>query len=304
MEFLYLLEKIRIPVLNELMLLITHLGEETAFLAIGIIIFWCVDKYQGYYLMGVGLFGNMANQFLKIVCRIPRPWVRDPNFHALESAIPEASGYSFPSGHSQTAVGTFGCLAVTQKNKIFRSVCIAIMVLVPLSRMYVGVHTPADVLVGSAMALAMVFAFKPLMLANGTKNIPVVFAVMAVLSVGYLLFVELYPFPADLDVHNYESAVKNGYTFLGCFAGLLIVWFVDEKKLHFTNEAIWWAQILKAVLGLAVVLAVKAGTKGILNAIFGDEMIARAVRYCLVVLTAGIVWPLTFKWFSKLGKKE
>ena len=304
MEFLYLLEKIRIPVLNELMLLITHLGEETAFLAIGIIIFWCVDKYQGYYLMGVGLFGNMANQFLKIVCRIPRPWVRDPNFHALESAIPEASGYSFPSGHSQTAVGTFGCLAVTQKNKIFRSVCIAIMVLVPLSRMYVGVHTPADVLVGSAMALAMVFAFKPLMLGNGKKNIPVVFAVMAVLSVGYLLFVELYPFPADLDVHNYESAVKNGYTFLGCFAGLLIVWFVDEKKLHFTNEAIWWAQILKAVLGLAVVLAVKAGTKGILNAIFGDEMIARAVRYCLVVLTAGIVWPLTFKWFSKLGKKE
>ena len=304
MEFLYLLEKIRIPVLNELMLLITHLGEETAFLAIGIIIFWCVDKYQGYYLMGVGLFGNMANQFLKIVCRIPRPWVRDPNFHALESAIPEASGYSFPSGHSQTAVGTFGCLAVTQKNKIFRSVCIAIMVLVPLSRMYVGVHTPADVLVGSAMALAMVFAFKPLMLGNGKKNIPVVFAVMAVLSVGYLLFVELYPFPVDLDAHNYESAVKNGYTFLGCFAGLLIVWFVDEKKLHFTNEAIWWAQILKAVLGLAVVLAVKAGTKGILNAIFGDEMIARAVRYCLVVLTAGIVWPLTFKWFSKLGKKE
>ena len=304
MEFLYLLEKIRIPVLNEFMLLITHLGEETAFLAIGIIIFWCVDKYQGYYLMGVGLFGNMANQFLKILCRIPRPWVRDPNFHALESAIPEASGYSFPSGHSQTAVGTFGCIAATQKHKVIRAVCIAIMVLVPLSRMYVGVHTPADVLVGSAMALIMVFAFKPLMLGNGKKNIPVVFAVLTILSVGYLLFVELFPFPADIDQHNYESAVKNGYTFIGCFVGLLIVWFVDEKKLHFTNEAVWWAQILKAVLGLAVVLAVKEGTKGILNGIFGDEMIARAVRYCLVVITAGILWPLSFKWFSKLGKKE
>ena len=312
MEFLYLLEKIRIPVLNEFMLLITHLGEETAFLAIGIIIFWCVDKYQGYYLMGVGLFGNMANQFLKILCRIPRPWVRDPNFHALESAIPEASGYSFPSGHSQTAVGTFGCIAATQKHKVIRAVCIAIMVLVPLSRMYVGVHTPADVLVGSAMALIMVFAFKPLMLGNGKKNIPVVFAVLTILSVGYLLFVELFPFPADIDQHNYESAVKNGYTFIGCFVGLLIVWFVDEKKLHFTNEAVCWAQILKAVLGLAVVLAVVraaalavlSGTKGILNGIFGDEMIARAVRYCLVVITAGILWPLSFKWFSKLGKKE
>lgn len=304
MEFLYLLEKIRVPVLNDLMLLITHLGEETAFLAIGIIVFWCVDKYQGYYLMGVGLFGNMANQFLKILCRIPRPWIRDPNFHALESAIPEASGYSFPSGHSQTAVGTFGCIAATQKKNWIRGVCIAIMILVPLSRMYVGVHTPADVLVGSGMALAMVFLFRPLMLGKGKKNIPVVFAVLTLLSVAYLLYVELYPFPADLDPHNYESAVKNGYTFVGCFVGLLIVWFVDEKKLQFTNEAVWWAQILKAVLGLAVVMLVKEGTKGVLNAIFGDEMIARAVRYCLVVLTAGIVWPLTFKWFAKLGKKE
>ncbi len=307
MEFLYLLEKIRMPGLNELMLTITHLGEETAFLAIALIIFWCVNKYDGYYLMGVGLFGNMANQFLKIVCRVPRPWVRDPNFTALEDAIPEAGGYSFPSGHSQTAVGTFGCIAVTQKNRILRAICIAFMILVPFSRMYVGVHTPADVLVGSAMALIMVFAFRPLMLGNGKKNIPWVFAVLTVLSLAYLLFVELYSFPADIDTHNYASAVKNGYTFLGCFVGVLIVWFADEKKLHFENGAIWWAQILKAVLGLAVVLAVKSGAKILLEMVFGEEetvMWIRALRYCLIVVVAGIVWPLTFKWFAKLGRKD
>jgi len=303
MEFLYLLEKIRFPLLNELMLLITHLGEETAFLVVALIVFWCVDKYQGYYVLGVGLFGNMANQFMKILCRIPRPWVRDPNFKPLEDAIAEAGGYSFPSGHSQTAVGYLGCIAVNQKQKWLRGICIAFMILVPLSRMYVGVHTPADVLVGSAMALAMVFLFKPLMLGDGKKNIPVVFAVMLALSVAYLLYVELYPFPADLDAHNYESAVKNGYTFLGCFAGILIVWFADEKKLHFSTEAIWWAQILKAVLGLVVVLLVKEGTKPVLDMVFSGHMISRAVRYCLIVVTAGIVWPLTFPWFAKMGKK-
>lgn len=303
MGFLYFLEKLRLPVLNEFMLLVTHLGEETAFLAIAIIIFWCVDKYHGYYLMGVGLFGNMANQFLKILCRIPRPWVRDPGFHALEEAIPEAGGYSFPSGHSQTAVGTFGCIAVTQKNKLLRAVCIAFMILVPLSRMYVGVHTPADVLVGSAMALVMIFAFRPLMLGNGKKNIPAVFAGLLVLSIGYLLYVHLYPFPADVDADNYASAVKNGYTFLGCFVGILIVWFVDEKWLRFETKAIWWAQILKAVLGLVVVLAVKEGMRPVLEA-FLPTMPARAVRYCLIVVVAGIVWPLTFKRFAKLGKKE
>lgn len=303
MECLYLLEKLRMPGLNELMLTITHLGEETAFLALALIVFWCVDKYEGYYLMGVGLFGNLANQFLKITCRIPRPWVRDPNFHALEAAIPEAGGYSFPSGHSQTAVGTFGCIAVTRKHKLLRAVCIALMVLVPFSRMYVGVHTPADVLVGSAMALVMIFAFKPLMLGSGKKNIPWVFGGLTVLSIAYLLYVQCYPFPADIDPDNYASAVKNGYTFLGCFVGAWIVWLADERKLHFTTEGIWWAQILKAVGGLAVVLAVKEGMRPVLEA-FLPVMPARAVRYCLIVVVAGVVWPLTFKWFAKLGRKE
>lgn len=303
MDFLYFLENLRVPVLNEFMLLITHLGEETAFLAIALIVFWCVDKYEGYYLMGVGLFGNMANQFLKITCRVPRPWVRDPNFHALEAAIPEAGGYSFPSGHSQTAVGTFGCIAVTRKNKLLRGICIALMILVPFSRMYVGVHTPADVLVGSAMALVMVFAFRPLMLRGNKTGIQATFTGLLFLSIFYLLFVELYPFPADIDAHNYESAVKNAYTFIGCFVGVIIVFMVDEDKLKFDTRAIWWAQILKAVGGLSVVLAVKEGMRPVLEA-FLPVMPARAVRYCLIVVVAGLVWPLTFRWFAKLGKNR
>ena len=303
MQFLYLLEKIRMPGLNELMLAITHLGEETAFLAIALIVFWCVDKYEGYYLLGVGLFGNLANQFLKITCRIPRPWVRDPAFHALDAAIPEASGYSFPSGHSQTAVGTFGCMAASAKRKWMRALCIAVMVLVPFSRMYVGVHTPADVLVGSAMALVMVFAFRPLMLRGNKNHIQAIFTGLLIMSIFNLLYVQLYPFPADVDAHNYESALKNAYTFLGCFTGVIIVFLVDEDKLHFETKAIWWAQILKAVLGLAVVLAVKEGMRPVLEA-FLPVMPARAVRYCLIVLVAGILWPMTFKWFSKLGRKE
>lgn len=303
MQILYWLERIRMPILNEFMLTVTHLGEEPAFLIAALIIFWCVDKYHGYYLLGVGLFGNMANQFLKITCRVLRPWYRDENFKALEAAIPEADGYSFPSGHSQTAVGYLGCIAATQKNRIIRAVCIAFMILVPFSRMYVGVHTPADVLVGSGMALVMIFAFRPLMLGEGKRQIPVVFSVLLGLSIGYLMYVELYPFPADVDADNYASAVKNGYTFLGCFVGILIVYFVDEKKLQFRTDAIWWAQILKAVLGLAVVLAVKEGTRTALEAIL-PVYPARAVRYCLIVVVAGIVWPLTFNWFSKLGRKK
>ena len=50
--------------------------------------------------MTVGFFGTLVNQFLKLVCRVPRPWVRDPNFTIVEAARADATGYSFPSGHT------------------------------------------------------------------------------------------------------------------------------------------------------------------------------------------------------------
>ena len=66
MEFLYLLEKLRTPWLTEIMLAVTELGGETAFLALALIVFWCVDKRRGYYLMSVGFITTICNQFLKM----------------------------------------------------------------------------------------------------------------------------------------------------------------------------------------------------------------------------------------------
>ncbi len=303
MEFLYLLEKCRMPVLNEFMLAVTHLGEETAFLVIALIVFWCVDKRKGYYVMGVGLLGTLANQFMKLLFRVPRPWVMDENFTILEQAREEASGYSFPSGHSQSAVGTFGAICVSTKKRWLRGICVAVMILVPLSRMYIGVHTPADVLAGAAMALVLVAVLRPVVFAKDGKYIPVLLGVMTVLTVAYLIWVERYPFPADVDAQNLESGIKNAYTLMGCLVGLLVTYAADEKKLHFPVEAVWWAQILKVILGLLAVLAVKEGLRTPLEAVFSDVLLARAVRYFLIVIVAGVVWPLSFRWFSKLGQK-
>ena len=304
MAFLYLLEKIRIPVLNTFMLLITTLGEETAFLVVALIVFWCVDKRKGYYVLSVGLFGSLVSQFMKILCRIPRPWVRDPNFTVLEEAKAAAGGYSFPSGHTQSAVGTFGAIAVSAKNRAVQVICIVLAVLVGFSRMYVGVHTPEDVIVGALISLVLIFALRPLILDKGERFALWVFVGLLVLSAIYLAYLELWTFPADLDAENYASARKNAYTFLGCFAALPVVYLADEKKLHFSTKAVWWAQILKALGGLAVVLVVKEGLRSPLEAVFAGHLAARAVRYFLIVLVAGIIWPLSFHWFGKLGKKE
>ena len=304
MALLYWLQELRIPIITELMLLITHLGEETVFLVTAIIVFWCFSKKRGYYLMAVGFIGTIANQFLKMIFRVPRPWVMDENFTAVDAAKAEATGFSFPSGHTQSSVGTFGGLAYTAKHKWSRWICIAIAVLVPFSRMYLGVHTPQDVLVSVAIGLFLVLLVHPFIFGgNNNKRILALLCSMIVLCIGYVLFVNLYSFPADVDPVRLQSGIESGYTLLGALMGMLVVYIVDEKWLHFPVKAKWWAQIMKVVIGLALVLAVKSGLKAPLNMLFGDYA-GRAVRYCLLVITAGIVWPLTFPWFSKLGCRE
>ena len=303
MEFLYLLEKIRVPRLNELMLAVTELGGEMPFLIIALVVFWCVDKRRGYYVLSVGFLGTLTNQFMKLWFRVPRPWVLDPNFTILEQAREAAAGYSFPSGHTQNAVGTFGALAITTKTRWIKVLSVVLAVLVPFSRMYVGVHTPADVLVAAAMAVAFLMLLRPVIFRKDEGNVLRLFTVLTLLSAAFLCFVEFWNFPADIDPHNLQSGIKNAYTLIGSLVGLVIVYFVDNKYIRFETSAIWWVQILKVVLGFLAVLAVKSGLKTPIEMICGGHMIARAIRYFLIVIMAGIIWPLTFKWLSKLGRK-
>ena len=142
MEFLYFLESIRNPVLDVFFSVVTEFGGEAIFIGLAIVLFWCLDKKAGYYMLTVGFAGMIVSQFLKIFCRVPRPWVKDPNFTIVESAREAATGYSFPSGHTQSAFTVLGTPARWWKNTTLRIVCIVMIVLVGLSRMYLGVHTP------------------------------------------------------------------------------------------------------------------------------------------------------------------
>ena len=303
MEFLHFLEGIRIPGLNELMTTITYLGDEVAFLAIALALFWCMDKRHGYYVMSVGFMGTITTQFMKLWYRIPRPWVRDPAFQPMAEALEGAGGYSFPSGHSQSSVGTFASLATVSCRKWLRWIFIAIAILVPFSRMYVGVHTPADVLVGSAVGLAFTFAVYPFIYKKDGKLFPWLLGFMVLLAVGYLCFVELYPFPADVDVENLTSGTENAYTLLGALLGLIPVYVIDRKWLNFPTKAVWWVQIIKVAVGLGLVLVLKSLLKDPMNMMLG-ESVGRAARYFLIVLFGGLGWPCSFRYLAKLGRKE
>lgn len=304
MDILYALEKIRTPFWNGVMSAVTQLGGEVIFIVAAVVVFWCVSKWEGYYLMTIAFCGTVLNQFLKLICRVPRPWVRDPNFTIVESARAEATGYSFPSGHTQNAVGLFGGMARWGGRRWVRLGLTALALVIAFSRMYLGVHTPADVGVSLVLAAALVLGLYPLMRRAQEKPryMGYVLAAMLVVSGAFVVFVEAYGFSADTDAENLASGIGNAWKMLGAVAGMTLAWLLDRRYIHFETQAVWWVQVIKVAVGMALLLAIKSGLKAPLLALLGHEGLAGGVRYFLLVLVAGAVWPLVFRPMSKWGK--
>ena len=304
MDILYALEKIRTPFWNGVMSAVTQLGGEVIFIVAAVVVFWCVSKWEGYYLMTIAFCGTVLNQFLKLICRVPRPWVRDPNFTIVENARAEATGYSFPSGHTQNAIGLFGGMARWGGRRWVRLGLTALALVIAFSRMYLGVHTPADVGVSLVLAAALVLGLYPLMRRAQEKPryMGYVLAAMLVVSGAFVVFVEAYGFSADTDAENLASGIGNAWKMLGAVAGMTLAWLLDRRYIHFETQAVWWVQVIKVVVGMALLLAIKSGLKAPLLALLGHEGLAGGVRYFLLVLVAGAVWPLAFRPMSKWGK--
>ncbi len=306
MDILYWLESIRNPVLDAIMQTITYLGDELLFIVLALLVFWCVDKKEGYYLLFVGFFGTLLNQFLKLLCRVPRPWEKDPNFTIVEAARAGADGYSFPSGHTQSVTGTLGGIARWHKGKALRIVCIVFLLLTAFSRMYLGVHTPLDVGVSLVIGAILVFGFYPIVnkASEAPKKMYFLIGTMLVLSFVFVLYANLTTFPADAEWENIESGRKNSYSLFGALLGFAIAYPIEHKRIRFSTQGGLRAQLCKLILGLALLLAVKEGLKFVFSLCGLTWLWLNAVRYCAVVLFAALVWPMTFPFWTRLCAKE
>ena len=305
MQLLYVLEQLRTPAVTKALSALTYFGGVYGFMVLSIIIFWCIDKRCGYFMLSLGFLGTVINQFLKIIFRIPRPWVLDPSFEPVESAVADAGGFSFPSGHTQNVFATFGGIFAWTKKTWLKIVCAVLIVLVAFSRMYLGVHTPLDVGVSVVIGIVLLLVLYPVFrdIDRHPNRFYGFLAVLAVLLAAFLLYSYLWPFPdwmyAEEHVVNLIEARHNASILTGALAALTIAYTLDLRRTRFDTKAVWWAQILKVVIGLVVTLALIEGTKAVL----GRSDLVTGLRYFLGVLFAAGIWPMTFGWFSRLGQK-
>ena len=128
--------------------------------------------------------------------------------------------------------------------------------------------------------------------------------VMTVVALAYVIYANFASFPADVDPDNLFEGRKNSCSLLGALLGFCVGYTLERKYIRFETKAVWWAQVLKAVLGLAITIGLRAALKAPLLALCGGHNVANLIRYALMVIFAAGIWPMTFGWCGRLGQKK
>ena len=161
-DFLLFLQNLRIghfECFDKFFLSVTIFGEYWLPTLLCAIVYWCIDFKAGMYLFSLEGINVLISHLLKMIACVYRPWVLSDKIHPSELAVPFAKGYSCPSGHSAMSSSVLGGMAYLQRKRI--PVCllfICLVLLVGFSRMWLGVHTPQDVLSGFAIGLILIFS--------------------------------------------------------------------------------------------------------------------------------------------------
>lgn len=259
MEVIKFLQGFSNPFLDKIFLIITMLGEEYIPIMILVFIFWCKDKKYGYKLGFILTFNIIINGCIKDIFKSPRP-IGKKGIRSLRKET--ATGYSFPSGHTQNTTALFSSLIIETKNRYMEVLGVIIIFLVAISRLYLGVHWPKDVLAGIIFGILNVIIANYIFEIEDIKKRKNLFIILICLSlIGNIFFTS-----ADY--------AKASGVFLGFFLG----YFVEDKYIKFKVEGSKVNQVIKIIIGLSLVVFIRTITKMVLP----DSNISNIIRYALI----------------------
>lgn len=295
--FLLTIESLRTPFLNTFFLAITRFGEETVLLPLICLLYWIFNKRLAITISMSFLPAVIVNNLLKVTFMIPRPWLREPRIIPVEGAVGSATGYSFPSGHTANAVSVYGAAAqFFSKHRLTKIILWVFILLIAFSRVYLGVHTPLDVIVSFLIGLVLLVLVHRIMAALDSH--PEVDRSIFLIGLGVIAagtaFVLLKPYPIETD----RILLKNAMEAFGVTGGALIGWYWDRRRIHFREVGVSFPAILIGVVGIAMILAIRILLKSPLEATFGVN-VGAFIRYSMIGLWITGLYPFLIMLITK-----
>lgn len=233
MEIIKFLQQFHNPFLDSLFINITKLAEVYFFIVVLSIIFWCINKKARYKIGFVLLSSNIVNGAVKCIVNAKRPFQVSKDIRALRTET--ATGSSFPSGHTQGTAAFWTAMMIWIRKLWVYILGALLIVLVAISRMYLGVHWPRDVAAGAAIGIAWAFFAAWLFDFCQKKNNRLIMLIILIPSFIGLIFFH----SAD-----YINSV-------GVFTGFYIGYVIEDKYINFETKTTILKQILKVIIGLA-----------------------------------------------------
>ena len=292
--------------LDKFFLKISYIGEMEVVLTIMAIIYWCVSKKYGTYLL-MGWSGNrVVNGLLKVVACVYRPWIRDSRIIPNGEAMATATGYSFPSGHSMNAGALYGGLAIRKElSRVLRISSLILAVLVAFSRNFLGVPTPQDVLVGLLGGILVMWGTAALLKwleAHPEKDI-LVMCIGILIAVLVAIFAAVKSYPVDYDaagkvIVDGAKMANDTYKGAGWAIGFFGGWVLERRFIRFSTDISVGERVTRLMPGLLghyavsliLVPVIKQGIPGA-----GGVVIACTLQMFFVTF----IYPWCMKMFEK-----
>lgn len=257
----------------------TFMGDQLFFMLLLPLIYWCLDRHTGARLTILFLFSAYLNAVAKVLAAQPRPYQYDPRVLQLY----KAGGGGFPSGHTQNAVVVWGYLASRLCRALVWVLAGVLMLCIPLSRLYLGVHFPTDLLGGYLLGAGLLLLYlwlEPKVEAWLTEK-GLVWQLCSGFIVPLLLMLLV---PGKL-----KYGIITGATLMGMGVGFAL----ERRWVRFESGGIWWKRVLRFMTGLSILFTLYLGFWAAFHGL-EPVRIYSVIRYTLVGLWSGLGAPWLF----------